>query len=83
MTLVSTDLTYDDCLDHGDDCNGAVEFRMPLSATGRAFPRCDHHWSRRLDWQEDHVRKYGVSDSDVPPAWFDPTYAGERWSEDD
>jgi hypothetical protein len=20
--------------------------------------------------------------SDVPPAWFDPTYAGERWDED-
>jgi len=21
--------------------------------------------------------------SDVPPAWFDPAYAGERWHEDD
>lgn len=23
------------------------------------------------------------ADSDLPPAWFDPTIAGERWSEDD
>ncbi|ALF01567.1 hypothetical protein AVU96_gp068 [Mycobacterium phage Snenia] len=22
-------------------------------------------------------------DTDIPPAWFDPTYAGERWNEDD
>lgn len=21
-------------------------------------------------------------ESDVPPAWFDPTYAGERWDDD-
>ena len=40
------------CLEHSDDCSGAVEYRMPLSSTGRAFPRCDHHWELRLVEQE-------------------------------
>jgi len=22
------------------------------------------------------------ADSDIPPPWFDPGYAGERWNED-
>ena len=39
-----------ECLDgHADDpCEGDVEYRMPLSATGRSFPRCDKHWEARL-----------------------------------
>ena len=42
-----------DCLDfHLGDCDGAVEFRMPLSATGKSFVRCDKHWFDRLDIQE-------------------------------
>lgn len=68
------------CLEHGDDCRGPVEYRMPLSGTGRAFPRCDFHWDKRLDAQERHNRSY--PDSPVAPGWFDPTYAGESWDED-
>lgn len=37
------------CLDGPRGCVGAVEHRMPLSGTGRAFPRCDAHWDARLD----------------------------------
>jgi hypothetical protein len=66
------------CLQHNADCRGAVEYRMPLSGTGRAFARCDFHWEKRLDAQERN-REYA---SDVPPAWFDESYAGERWNED-
>lgn len=68
------------CLEDGDGCSGLVEYRMALSGTGRAFPRCDKHWQERLDWQEQHNKKY--PDSDSPPSWFDPTYAGEHWGDD-
>jgi hypothetical protein len=45
------------CLNESPDCSGPVEYRMPLSGTGHAFPRCDHHWELRLDAQErEHER---------------------------
>lgn len=62
-----------------DNCQGPVEYRLPLSGTGRAFPRCEFHWEKRLDEQERINRRYG---GDVPPSDFDPTYAGEHWDED-
>lgn len=73
-----------ECLDdHGQgECSGAVEYRCPLSGTGRSFPRCDAHWDRRLDEQERIVRTYGSQDSDCAPSWLDPSYAGERWGDD-
>ena len=77
MTMASTELQ---CLEHGPKCMGAVEYRMPLSSTGRAFPRCDFHWDKRLDEQERINRHY--PDSPVPPAWFDAANAGEHWDED-
>lgn len=66
------------CLEHSDDCQGTVEYRMPLSGTGRAFPRCDYHWELRLDRQQS-LNEYN---SPTPPSWFDPSYAGEHWDED-
>jgi hypothetical protein len=70
------------CLeDHTGACSGPVEYRDPLSGTGKSFPRCAVHWSARLEKQEEIVRKYAPF-SDVPPSGFDPTYAGERWDED-
>lgn len=73
-----------ECLDSYDSrvrCHGPVEFRYPLSGTGRSFPRCDAHWEARLAKQAEIDRRY--PDSPMPPADFDPTYAGERWNEDD
>lgn len=67
------------CLEHGPACQGTVEYRMPLSGTGKSFPRCEHHWDKRLDQQAEINRKYG---SNVPPADFDPMYAGEHWDEE-
>jgi hypothetical protein len=69
------------CLDGHDpatsSCEGPVEYRAPLSGTGRSFPRCDRHWEARLDRQAEIDRRY--PQSDMPPADFDPTYAGETW----
>lgn len=70
------------CLDGPDECAGDVEYRMPLSGTGKPFPRCDHHWALRLDKQEEINERYGHPESAVAPAWFDPTAIGEHWDED-
>jgi hypothetical protein len=68
------------CLEHGDDCEGLVEYRTPLSSTGRSFPRCAAHWEARLDAQQRISEDY--PDSPVAPPWFDPAAAGERWDDD-
>ena len=71
-----------ECLeaDNPDDpCSGDVAYRS--TGRGRSFPRCDKHWEKRLEREEETVRRYnpyGVS----PPAGFDPEYAGERWDDD-
>lgn len=69
-----------ECLnDYGDGtCSGPVEYRMALSGTGRSFPRCDKHWSDRLDEQDRINERYPV----LAPADFDPGYAGEHWDDD-
>jgi hypothetical protein len=45
----------------------------------KAFPRCAFHQRKRLDQAEETMRKYPK----LPPADFDPMYAGERWEEDE
>lgn len=68
-----------ECLDsHCGDCTGTVEFRFPLSGTGRSFPRCDRHWGERLEVQRSIVERYPAT----APSDFDPYYAGESWDED-
>jgi hypothetical protein len=69
------------CLDdHGDNtCRGPVEFHS-IDGRSKAFPRCALHWDRRLDRRENSIERW--ADSDVPPPWFDPTFAGERWEDD-
>lgn len=69
-----------ECLDDrgGGTCAGPVEYRFALSPSGRQFPRCDLHWSKRLDEQDRINATYPA----LAPADFDPLYAGERWDED-
>lgn len=68
-----------ECIDNYlDTCEGAVEYRMALSGTGISYPRCDKHWSVRLDAEEKLRERYPV----MQPSDFDPSYAGERWDED-
>lgn len=77
--FVTSDL---ECLDKGTmyPCEGPVEFREPLSATGKSFARCTHHWNRRLQAQERINKRY--PDSPIPPEDYDLYYAGEAWDED-
>lgn len=80
-TPATTDLQATDCLDYGHGkCIGPVQYRMPLSGTGRGFPRCNWHWELRLAEQERIQRDY--PDSPVAPGWFEPADAGEHWDED-
>lgn len=66
------------CLNHGPDCAGTVEYRMALSGTGRSFPRCDKHWSDRLDLEQGLRERY----PEQPPSDWSPYDAGESWDED-
>jgi len=68
-----------ECLQrHDGRCEGSVEYRMSLSGTGTSIPRCDYHWAKRLETEEEHNRKYPV----LAPSDFDPDYAGERWDDE-
>lgn len=74
-------LTHEDCLESGredDPCKGATEYRMALSGTGRSFPRCDHHWDKRLKIQDEINQRY----PEHPPSDWSPLDAGEHWDED-
>jgi len=69
-----------ECIDNPAECKGKVEMRPSLTGTGTPIPRCDHHWEKRLEKDEEHRRIY--PDSPIAPSWFDPTLAGERWDDD-
>lgn len=66
------------CVDeYRGDCDGEVGWGW----TGyRDMPLCSRHWERRYSNYEDSIARF--ADSDVPPEWFDPAYAGERWEDD-
>jgi len=68
------------CLQDGPDCEGKVEYHLnPDREDFKAFPRCEHHQRIRLA----EAKRTLELRSDAPPSWFDPSYAGERWDEDD
>lgn len=62
-------------------CEGDVEWRMNPRSWKPWGAMCEKHYRERLDFEEETNRKYGTY-SAVPPAGFDPDYAGERWDED-
>lgn len=67
------------CLDGPDDCAGPVELRTtPDRRDGKHFPRCETHAEQRFAESERSLELM----SDVPAAWFDPSYAGESWDEE-
>lgn len=66
------------CLNEGPDCKGTVEYRMPLSGTGKSFPRCDKHWDDRLDQEQGLRERY----PEHPPSDWSPLDAGESWDEE-
>jgi hypothetical protein len=71
-----------ECLEGPEGCSGAVEYRWP-GYGDRNWPRCQRHGDARVAREEDAMRRYGNPDSPCPPFGFDPSYAGERWDEED
>ena len=63
------------------ECEGEVSYHMQPYPSTRSFPRCEKHWDERCRKQDEIDRRYAPNSS-VPPAGFDPTYAGERWEDD-
>lgn len=82
MTLRTTSMggtTAPECTDDYDgECRGPVEYRMPLSGSMVAHPRCEHHWELRLQREEELQDRY----PEQQPRDFDPGFAGERWDDD-
>ncbi len=69
-----------ECLDtHRGECKGAVEYRESLTGTGTRIPRCDAHWEKRLDLEDEINQRYPAN----PPSDWSPLDAGEHWSEED
>jgi hypothetical protein len=66
------------CINAGPDCVGSVELRMPLSGTGKSFPRCARHWAVRLDQEATLRERY----PEQPPPDWSPLDAGESWDEE-
>lgn len=82
MSEVQTEEQLECIQSHGygeNACNGAVEHRMPLSGSGRSFPRCAKHWDERLELEDGLRARYPVR----PPADWSPLDAGEHWDEED
>jgi hypothetical protein len=83
------------CLDADSDnpevsavCHGPIELTTSKSGETEAH-RCALHaeaYYDRIDALEARLQRdypgWDVPGS-PPPAWFDPSYAGERWDEDD
>ena len=76
-------MSYYDCLDGPDDCQGDVAEYPALSGSGMTFPRCESHYDayvERVQPRIDDVRRRYPSHA---PRDFDPSYCGESWNEQD
>lgn len=65
---------------YDNPCQGEVTARASFGGTGALIYECVKHMDESYERNNEHCRNY--PDSDIPPAWFDPTYAGERWNDD-
>lgn len=61
-------------------CRGSVEVHCSPSGSGRADYWCARHYDEALE--RDYRLRRDFPDSPLPPAWFDPANAGERWDDD-
>lgn len=71
-----------ECIAHDDphtSCGGEVQEYWSRSGVTKSA-RCEVHWAAHNAILDGIATRY--PDSDVPPSWFDPTYAGEHWNDD-
>lgn len=72
-----------ECISSQDGgCDGEVALHESSTGASASF-RCDRHQRAHVERLrpilEENARNY--PDSDIPPAWFDATFAGESWNE--
>lgn len=60
-----------------ENCRGEVTQRPSFTTV---IFECEYHMDQSLRRNAETRRRY--PDSDVAPRWFDPTVAGETWSDD-
>ena len=82
MDTTSDTPLEEECLWSGSEnpCQGEVVLHAALSGTGTLIPYCSFHWDEAVEKDSAHRQVY--PDSPIPPAWFDPLDAGERWDDD-
>lgn len=74
-----------ECSDEGEH-NGEVHEGPSRSGESR-YRKCEKHWAeydeRMSKVEADLNERFPGWDvpGSMPPAWFDPTYAGESWDE--
>lgn len=69
------------CLNRQEgNCVGLVSRRPSHAGTGTLITRCEGHHAKAEEKAQEIRERY--PDSSIPPAWFDPTYAGESWDEE-
>lgn len=75
-------MNNNECIAEGDPtmtCAGEVNEYWSRSGCTKSA-RCEAHWMAHNEMLDGIAERY--PDSDAAPAWFDPTYAGERWNDD-
>lgn len=68
-----------ECLRGPDGCRGPIRERVAAGGTTMIY-ECETHMAQSMERLDRISRDY--PDSPVPPSWFDPAYAGERWDDD-
>lgn len=76
-------MSYRECLEGPDGCEGTVDMHASLSGSGERYPRCHAHFERYLTRVQPKLDAIAERYPASPPAWFDPAFCGERWSADD
>jgi hypothetical protein len=63
--------------------NDIIEMWKAACLEDPTFDEPLEEWLDQWEWQQEAIDKvnaaWGVQDSDIPPAWFDPTLCGESW----
>ena len=76
-------MSYHECLEGPDGCDGPVGLHAALSGSGERYSRCQGHFDlyvARVQPKLDVIaQRYPVK----APGWFDPEFCGERWSDED
>ena len=73
----------DECVDGPAGCAGEVVEYLALSGSGERYPRCERHYQGYVERVQPKIDDINRRYPAMAPADFDPTYAGERWDEDD